>query len=55
MKCLGIFIQTGTRLGRVSEYIEHDYEECYTYGSRTDVDVHLWTANAIYMHWGEVS
>ena len=34
-KCLRIFIQTGTRLGRVSEYIEHDQEECYTYGSRS--------------------
>ena len=32
MKCLGISIQTGTQLGEVSKYVEHNQEECYTYG-----------------------
>ena len=41
MKCSRYIYTNGTRLGRVSEYIEHDHEECYTYGSRADADVHL--------------
>ena len=32
MKCLGISIQTGTQLGEVSKYVEHNQEGCYTYG-----------------------
>jgi len=41
MKCLRYIYTNGTRLGRVSEYIEHEQEKCYTYGIDAGCRCHL--------------